>query len=283
MTCCSIFVVTFFLLKNAPIILDNAWNQKPLFSNKYPFASVLNLIYKILIITFSVLKEIEVMYYIAYGAFAILGTTVHPFFFAFHMSVILLRYPVMRTVVKSFSNPKEQLLLTLSLIVILTYIFALIAYIWYQPDFTGFCHTVWYCFSFIFDFNIKIPGGIGGQLTAMYDGTHTISYSIGRYLFDNLNNLLIPIIVVAIVAGLIIDTFGSLREEEESKSEDIEEKCFICGNNAYFFNLIGSFSIKSRMDSREVLRNTLKSIITCGIICFSFPTWTGSSLMNIQE
>ncbi len=36
--------------------------------------------------------------------------------------------------------------------------------------------------------------------------------------------------MVNIVAGVIIDTFGSLREEENDKNRDIEDKCYICGN-----------------------------------------------------
>jgi inositol 1,4,5-triphosphate receptor type 1 len=41
--------------------------------------------------------------------------------------------------------------------------------------------------------------------------------------------------MVNIVAGIIIDTFGSLREKENDKNEDIEEKCFICGKDKLFF------------------------------------------------
>jgi len=36
--------------------------------------------------------------------------------------------------------------------------------------------------------------------------------------------------MVNIWSGIIIDTFGSLREAEENKNLDIEDKCFICGN-----------------------------------------------------
>lgn len=39
--------------------------------------------------------------------------------------------------------------------------------------------------------------------------------------------------MLSIVAGIIIDTFGSLREEDHEKQEDIKSKCFICGNLKY--------------------------------------------------
>ena len=38
------------------------------------------------------------------------------------------------------------------------------------------------------------------------------------------------IIILAIILGIVIDTFGSLREGEDEKNEDKENKCFICGN-----------------------------------------------------
>ena len=36
-------------------------------------------------------------------------------------------------------------------------------------------------------------------------------------------------IVQAIITGIIIDTFGVLRDETEKKKEDIEGFCLVCG------------------------------------------------------
>lgn len=47
--------------------------------------------------------------------------------------------------------------------------------------------------------------------------------------------------MINIVAGIIIDTFGSLREEENSKQSDIKDKCFICGNEKYQSILINLY------------------------------------------
>lgn len=43
-----------------------------------------------------VLINPEIIYYLAYGALAILATVIHPFFFAFHLTEVLLRYPTLR-------------------------------------------------------------------------------------------------------------------------------------------------------------------------------------------
>lgn len=52
------------------------------------------------------LQEIEVMYYIAYGALAVLGTFKHPLFFTFHLTEILIRYPTLKNVIKSVYIPR---------------------------------------------------------------------------------------------------------------------------------------------------------------------------------
>ena len=50
-----------------------------------------------------------------------------------------------------------------------------------------------------------------------------------RISYDGLYNLIQVIIMTSIVAGIIIDTFGALRAEENEKMWDIQNKCFICG------------------------------------------------------
>jgi len=93
MAFCSIFVVLFFLLKRAPIIVKKAWVEKDSDKNKkkgylVSFFSFLKKSFMTLLIC---LGSIEIVYYVAYGVFAILGSVVHPFFFAFHLTEIVFR------------------------------------------------------------------------------------------------------------------------------------------------------------------------------------------------
>ena len=36
--------------------------------------------------------------------------------------------------------------------------------------------------------------------------------------------------------GIIIDTFGELRDRNKENNKEIREKCFICGKNRYEFD-----------------------------------------------
>ena len=54
----------------------------------------------------NVISNIEVLYYLAYGILACIATFVHPFFFAFHLTEILIRYETLRTLTKAVWGPK---------------------------------------------------------------------------------------------------------------------------------------------------------------------------------
>lgn len=65
------------------------------------------IIVKLLTVLIFILKEIEVVYYLAYGTLAVIGTAFHPFFFAFHLTEILIRYPTLKNVVRSVWEPRQ--------------------------------------------------------------------------------------------------------------------------------------------------------------------------------
>ena len=95
MTGCSIFVVTFFIVKNAPLIFQKAWADK-IQKKENPekekcFLKFSIFVRKCIKSAYLLLQEIEVIYYLAYATLTVLGTTVHPFFFAFHLTEILFR------------------------------------------------------------------------------------------------------------------------------------------------------------------------------------------------
>jgi hypothetical protein len=57
------------------------------------------------------------------------------------------------------------------------------------------------------------------------------SLNYTRFIFDNLFNILLCILILEIISGIIIDTFGALREEHNKITESIENKCMICGKS----------------------------------------------------
>lgn len=106
MTVCAIFVVTFYFAKKAPLFLGDIWKDKneeeeaeneSIGTKKKKknqpgyIVKFIKFIIKLLKTIFRSLESPEILYYLAYGSLAVIGTVVHPFFFAFHLTVVLVR------------------------------------------------------------------------------------------------------------------------------------------------------------------------------------------------
>lgn len=50
-----------------------------------------------------------------------------------------------------------------------------------------------------------------------------------RFFFDNLFKLILVILLINMVAGIIIDKFGALKDEFNHKMDDMTQYCFVCG------------------------------------------------------
>lgn len=191
----------------------------------------------------------EFLYLAAYIAGAVCGVVAHPFFFAFHLLDVTKRYQELSLVLRAVSRPRRALVLTLCLFLILTYFFSLVGFRAFRGEFrdeaaceeammddpaaaetdprcTGQCSTLFRCFFQSLDFGFKNDGGIGGGLVDP-SGYSGLLWG-ARLLYDNLFNAMLMIILLNIVAGIIIDTFASLRDMRKAKQEDMLGVCFIC-------------------------------------------------------
>lgn len=151
------------------------------------------------------------------------------------------RFPTLKNVIRSVYEPREALILTFILWLILEYVFAIWAFIFLRDQYTdsddlndSFCTQLLICWLYTFDYTFKSNGGIGSQLdglraTYATQNPNLSKFTFTRFIFDNLFTILIVIVMVTIVAGIIIDTFRMLRDNENDKLKDIEGICFMCG------------------------------------------------------
>lgn len=64
------------------------------------------------------------------------------------------------------------------------------------------------------------------SFTGKDDGTVKIRY--GRIVYDYIALLIVGGLLIELVSGLIIDTFGDLRSKSNEIEEDCSSVCFIC-------------------------------------------------------
>ena len=102
------------------------------------------------------MKNIELLYYLAYGILAFVATYIHPFFFVFHLSEILIRYPTLRNVIRAVWEPKTHLFLTLVLFILIEYYFTIIAFTFFYSYYNGRCNSLYICLIETFDQTFKV-------------------------------------------------------------------------------------------------------------------------------
>ena len=86
---------------------------------------------------------------------------------------------------------------------------------------------------------LQNDGGIGGYFGGVrsaytaYQGelTGQVNIDYDRVIFDNLFNIIVLVLLMEILAGIIIDKFVDLRQNQEFIFEDSSNKCFICGQS----------------------------------------------------
>jgi len=178
-------------------------------------------------------------YYIMYVAFAVLGKEVSPLYNTLLLLDILMKLSTARDVLLAVWIPIKPLLATLVLGAFIIYIFTFCIFtlneIRFQGEFLkGECDYLIKCFQWAAGFGMRNGGGHADY----FNGVSRYRLHIS-YVLDILFFIVIIIVIMSIIFGIIIDTFGSLREEKKERQEDTTEVCFICGMDKSDFDQLG--------------------------------------------
>jgi len=178
-------------------------------------------------------------YHAIYLLFSFIGI-VHPIFYVFHMLDLSLRSPTVRNVLKAVTVNGHSILLMTLLEAFLVYIYSAIGFLWFKQDYTAEeglnCDRLSTCVVSTFNIGIRSGGGIGDALNKL--DYHDPMY-IPRLFFDIAFWATIIVIGLNMVFGIILDTFGELRDKKNAIDEDMNSKCFLCGIDSDTFQRLG--------------------------------------------
>jgi len=147
---------------------------------------------------------------------------------AFHMIDISVRSEGVINVVKAVTTNGKSLILTAILLIILIYMYTIIGYFGVPTAYPGSnCQNLYYCILFNINAGIRNGGGIGDVLNEVTPQDGSVYF--GRFFLDITFFLIIIILGLNIVFGIILDTFGELRDKKSFIEEDMRSVCFICG------------------------------------------------------
>lgn len=212
----SILIVIFYYLKNVPVLFKKGKRQKvPFFKNNFFFQALY------------VYMNLETIYVNLYLVFSVLGCFYHVFFFAFHLLDFLYLFPSLQSVILSVIKPRKQIALVFFFILIVMYILTLISYIYFSDWFLGNCDSLLLCTYVSIIEGIKNSGGVGYY--TYWNDPYTGQLRFWLFIYDNVNNIVLFIILWNILTGIIINAFSVIRGENETNSEDQQNICFICG------------------------------------------------------
>jgi hypothetical protein len=93
------------------------------------------------------LNDYQIVYYSFLFAFTLLGLAVHPFFFCFLLTYIIMRSEILRKVLRSIYDPSREILWTFGMLIIATYFFTIFSYTVFHSDYdeeiVGSCFSLW--------------------------------------------------------------------------------------------------------------------------------------------
>ena len=199
------------------------------------FFSYLN--YIIIPAIFKSFINFESLFYILALGFSLLGIIVHPFFYGFMLVELVVRIEVMKNVLLAIYVPRQQIIITLILFLVLIYFFSLFALQYFTSHFPNQKDTNTFLKTYLrmFDQTFKQDGGIGTYLDQSQDPNY-VPYIpkafVGlRFWFDNIFYYIILLLIFQMFLSIIIDYFGNQRENQEEFTQTVESQCLICGSS----------------------------------------------------
>ena len=257
----SISVYLMFILENFPIILYENFT-KPKKSDIYNLPSANKLQGTVLIKYYAestsflndannfqnIKKVLRIFLYPEniYNLFYILLVCVAwktVFVYPFLLLDIVRRNENLRNILKAVTQNQRQLGLTVLLGLIIVYLFGVIGFLefsqYYNNNSNGAdcCDSLLSYVTYTLYYGVRAGGGVGDGLQPPL----ITDYLYGaRQFFDLAFFIIVIIILLNIIFGIIIDTFGELRDKRKQIEEDIENICIICGREKYEFELRGS-------------------------------------------
>jgi hypothetical protein len=202
------------------------------------------------------------VYYFLYVVVCLLVINVNFIFASILLLDIVIKNSTTRDVLRAVYKPAKQLAATAILTVFVMYIFAFILFIEFQGDFQdgvndGLCDTLGRCTLMTGNFGLRRTGGVGEQLGMTRDDLSV------RVFVDWLYYIVVLVVLLNVVFGIVIDTFGEIRTSKMDRMKATQNFCFVCDLEKYKFNeLAGSIQgFKRHIDAEHNMWDYLAFMI----------------------
>ena len=171
--------------------------------------------------------------------FLILG---HPLILSIETLFLYGIFPELLNIFKSFTDKFASLFSCLIFTYLIIYVYNYISIFYIRESFDlgevfhydsetfinePYCYSSLQCFLVLINYGTRSGGGIGDVLPII-SYRYDVNYFIGRFIYDMTFFIIIIMIMGNVTFGLIVDTFGALRDDTYKYEDDRKNKCFIC-------------------------------------------------------
>lgn len=158
----------------------------------------------------------------AFTIFGGLALTGRYYFYPFLLLDLIFQKPMLENVMKAVTIPFNGLVWTGCVGIIIMYSYAVVGFYMFRHDFEGNCETIPDCTA------ITIYQGFRAEVAEALKGTEPGEKEFyARMTYDMSFFIVMSTIFMNVIAGMVIDTFGSLRDETQSREEYQKQTCFI--------------------------------------------------------
>ena len=228
---------SFISMNKSNLIEANKENQNKIFFYKNHVEPILNWIYYDLWSSFIIDGEI---YYCNLCFIFSLLSIIYPEWTGLLYSILLIgiiKYnDTANEILNAFSVRKDQIISMIGFLFLIINVYSSYGYYYMNEDYVvqtetdmlpiNICSSLLSCEFAFFNYGVRSGGGIGDILKVE-------PYSSGKaYWFrltaDMIFYITITLLIIQMFSGIIIETFGSLRENSEIQNDDRQNSCFIC-------------------------------------------------------
>ncbi|EQC35632.1 hypothetical protein SDRG_06916 [Saprolegnia diclina VS20] len=203
--------------------------------------SVLGLLFTF---AYDVLFEKLTAFYLVYLCTAVLATLYHPVFYFYHLLDLVIMNPSLQNVVLAVTTPARLLGLTALLCACICYFYAMGLFFYGPGNLTDdaraipYCSTLLDCLVTVLHRGLAGDGGLGGYMSNALSHPpnffHRDQYW-WRFVLD-VTFFAVKVVLLNMVFGITIDTFGDLRTQAARKDDLRRNVCFICGHGRDVFD-----------------------------------------------
>ncbi|KAK5582346.1 hypothetical protein RB653_003929 [Dictyostelium firmibasis] len=260
--CCVLACVGFFLRKGPVLLYQNWVNYLKTHGHKKNFMFYTNdqrmyslrqtFKYKFIPLNVKfIMTDLKAVYNILAVICSVLGIIYSPYFFAFHIFQFSLNTKALSLVLKAITMNKKTLLVMGVFILQAIYLLSIFSFVWFQEHYADddsqyMCGSLLQCFITNLYYGVPSQGQLIQFIKYKFPNTYlndtatsasmeqvrssntVAARIIGWTVFNVAFYVVISLILLNVILGIIVDTFGQLRDQRAETEDYKSNVCFIC-------------------------------------------------------